>query len=72
MTLPHHRRATRWTCAACGAVLTSVGAASEHAETHGEEQVTASERARLDQIRICGEIPRERLLELYSTPPRAK
>ena len=34
-----------------------------------EHQVAAAERARLDEIRVKGEIPRERLLELISTPP---
>jgi hypothetical protein len=34
-----------------------------------EEQVLAAERARLDQIRVTGEIPRERLLERLRTPP---
>lgn len=35
------------------------------------DQVAAAERARLDQIRVSGEVPRDRLLELYSAPPRS-
>ena len=34
-----------------------------------EEQLAAAERARLDRVRVTGEIPRDRLLELFSTPP---
>jgi hypothetical protein len=34
-----------------------------------EDQVAAAERARLDQIRVTGEVHRDRLLELYGTPP---
>lgn len=34
-----------------------------------EDQVAAAERARLDQIRVSGEVPRDRLLELFSAPP---
>jgi hypothetical protein len=33
-----------------------------------EEQMAAAERARLDDIKLKGEAPDERLLELYSTP----
>jgi hypothetical protein len=36
-----------------------------------EDQVAAAERARLDQIRVRGEVPRERLLELYATRPHS-
>ena len=36
-----------------------------------EHQVAAAERARLEEIRAKGEAPDERLLELYSTPPRS-
>jgi len=35
-----------------------------------EEKAAAAERARLDQSRIKGEVPRDRLLEMYSAPPR--
>jgi hypothetical protein len=34
-----------------------------------EDHVAAAERARLDQIRVSGEVPRDRLLELFSAPP---
>jgi hypothetical protein len=34
-----------------------------------QDQVAAAERARLDQIRVSGEVPRDRLLELFSAPP---
>jgi hypothetical protein len=34
-----------------------------------EPQVAAAERARLDEIGAKGEIPSERLIELYSTAP---
>jgi len=37
-----------------------------------EENVAAAERSRLDMIRIRGEVPRERLLELLSTPPKQR
>jgi hypothetical protein len=36
-----------------------------------EDQVAAAERRRLDQIRVIGEVPRERLLELFSKPPHS-
>ncbi len=36
-----------------------------------EDQVAAAERARLDEISIKGETPRERLIELYSRPSRS-
>ncbi len=34
-----------------------------------EEQLAAAERARLDEIRVKGEVPRDRLLELHSAQP---
>jgi len=37
-----------------------------------EENVAAAERSRLDMIRVRGEVPRERLLELLSTPPQQR
>ncbi len=36
-----------------------------------EDQVAAAERARLDEISIKGEAPRERLIELYSKSSRS-
>jgi hypothetical protein len=33
-----------------------------------EEKVAASERGRLDEIRAKGDVPYERLIEMYSTP----
>jgi hypothetical protein len=36
-----------------------------------EDQVAAAERTRLGEIRAKGEAPTERLIELYSTPPRS-
>jgi hypothetical protein len=36
-----------------------------------EDQVAAAERTRLGEIRAKGETPTERLIELYSTPPRS-
>lgn len=35
-----------------------------------EDQLAAAERARLDEIRVKGETPRERLLEHFIAPPR--
>jgi hypothetical protein len=36
-----------------------------------EDQVAAAERTRLGEIRAKGEAPTERLIVLYSTPPRS-
>lgn len=36
-----------------------------------EDQLAAAERARLDEIRVTGETPRERLLELLMAPPHS-
>jgi hypothetical protein len=36
-----------------------------------EGRVGAAERARLDEIKAKGEVPDERLIELYSTPPHS-
>jgi hypothetical protein len=33
-----------------------------------QDQVAAAERARLDRIRVSGEVPRDRLLELFRAP----
>ncbi|MGO9320038.1 MAG: hypothetical protein ACLQBY_04430 [Solirubrobacteraceae bacterium] len=35
-----------------------------------EQEVTAAERARLDEIRAKGNTPSEHLSELYAAPPR--
>jgi|GEM_PF-1915909 hypothetical protein len=36
-----------------------------------EQDVTAAERARLDEIRAKGNAPAEHLSELYATPPHS-
>jgi hypothetical protein len=36
-----------------------------------EDHVVAAERARLDEIKVKGEAPHERLLELYELPPHS-
>jgi hypothetical protein len=36
-----------------------------------EHDVTAAERARLDEIKAKGDMPREHLSELYSTQPHS-
>lgn len=36
-----------------------------------EDHVAAAERARLDEIKAKGDVPDERLIELYSTPPHS-
>jgi hypothetical protein len=36
-----------------------------------EHDVTAAERARLDEIKAKGDVPTEHLSELYSTPPHS-
>lgn len=36
-----------------------------------EDQAAAAERARLDEIKVKGDAPSERLLELYETPPHS-
>jgi hypothetical protein len=36
-----------------------------------EDEVAVAERTRLGEIRAKGEVPTERLIELYSTPPRS-
>ena len=36
-----------------------------------EHRVASAERARLEEISVKGETPDERLIELYSTPPRS-
>ena len=36
-----------------------------------EHDVTAAERARLDEIRAKGDLPSEHLSELYSAPPHS-
>jgi hypothetical protein len=36
-----------------------------------QHDVTAAERARLDEIKAKGNVPTEHLSELYSTPPNS-
>jgi hypothetical protein len=49
---------------------TAVVAIVRHFEI--EDHVAAVERARLDEVKVKGEVPHERLLELYETPPHHK